>query len=351
MCKVHQLLTFLCFLFIITNFVDGYPCISNTPCECFLTEYSFTLINCSHSLPDLPILNYNTLINIIKVVAQNALIHWPLHLCKYSNIQILDLSNSYLDSKYIDLSCLTKIVHLNLSHSRLKDIPNFLKYSLNHLQIIDLSNNQIEIVDGNLFRTLTNLTTLILKNNPLKKIIYFQQLLCLSHIEFINLISSSSHATIDKPITTSQWIYLAHRWNNSNKSFEIRINVLPLQSILPNSDQFQLISLDLMKIILKTLLNSTFTTLFSTPKCNCTHLQNYQRVLSFTHYHQNLSSLFQTSTCLMPNGIIHARLFDQQTFADLHCSLVGKKMYYPTIQNSCSLLNSYLYIYILYFIY
>ncbi|CAF0769924.1 unnamed protein product [Rotaria sp. Silwood1] len=345
MCKVHQILIFLCFLLTLTNSANISSCIPNTPCKCFLTENSFTLINCLHSLPDLPIFSSTISINITKIIATYALIRWPLHLCTYSNIEILDLSGSYFNSQYIDLSCLSQLIHLNLSNTQIKKIPNFEKYSLKYLQILDISNNQIEILDSSLFRSLDNLTILIIENNPLKTIDYFEYLLSLSRLKFINLISSSSIMSIKNSLTVTQWIDLAHQWNNSNKTFVIRTNTFSLQSILPNSDQFQMISLDLMKIILKTLSNSTFTTLFSTPKCNCVQLRNYQRIFSFNNYHRNLSSLFQSTTCLMPNGIIHARLFDHRTFTDLNCSLMGKNIRYPSsIQNSCSFLDYNLFI-------
>jgi hypothetical protein len=74
-----------------------------------------------------------------------------------------------------------------------------------------------------------------------------------------------------------------------------------------------------MRIIFKKLSNSTFTTLFFTPKCNCINLRNYQNVFSFKNNDENLFPLFQTSNCLMQNGIIYARLFDRRTFTDLHC--------------------------------
>jgi Leucine-rich repeat (LRR) protein len=344
MCKVHKLLPILCLLFTLINAKNTSSCILNTPCKCQLTKHSFTLINCSHSLPDLPIFNSNTPINITRIIARNALIRWPSHLCKYSNIQILDLSGSYFDSEYIDLSCLSQLIHLNLSNTQLKTIPNFQQSVLKHLQILDLSNNKIQSIEGHLFRSLNNLLALYIQNNPLEQIDHFEGLFRLPNLQFINLISSTSAMTIKRPLTRAQWINLANKWNSSNKSFVIRTNTISLQSILPNSNQFPLISLDLMKIIFKTLSNSTFTTLTSTPKCNCFHLQNYQRVFSFTNYDQNLAPLFQSSTCLLPNGIIHAYLFDRRTFTELNCSLVGKNVSSPLVQNSCSLVNYHLFI-------
>jgi hypothetical protein len=298
------------------------------------------LVNCSNTLPDLPILNSNTSINITKIFAQNALIRWPTHLCKYSNIENLDLSGSDFHTEFLDLSCLYKLIHLNLSNTKLKQFPNFQNYFLKNLQIIDLSNNQIEILHGNYFRVLNNLIQLFIQNNPLKQINHFEYLLSLKHLEFINLISINGFTMpIKKSLTVNQLINLAYKWKNSNKSLVIRTNTIPLQSIFPNSEQFQLIPLDLMRIIFKTLSNSTFITLFSTPKCNCTHLRNYQRIVSFINSNENLLPLFQSSTCLMPNGIIYARLFDHQTLTDLHCLSLRKK-----ISNSCSLLNYHLFI-------
>jgi len=344
MYKVYQHLITVCLLFTLTNSAKISSCIPNTPCKCLLTAYSFTLINCSYSLPDLPIFKSNTSINITKILARNALIRWPLHLCKYSNIQILDLSDSYFNYQSIDLSCLSQLIHLNLSHTQLKQIPNFQKTFLKNLQILDLSNNQIEILNGSLFRSLNNLKTLFIQNNPLKQIDYFEHLLSLSRLEFINLISSNLVLSIKKPLTASQWFNLAHKWNNSNKSFLIRTNTIPLQSIFPQPDQFRLIPLDSMAIILKILANSTFSTLFSTPKCNCVQLQAYQRVFSFVNDERNLSPLFQSSTCLMPNGIVHARLFDRRTLTDLNCLLLGKTARSPIMENSCSLLKFHLFI-------
>jgi len=344
MCKTHLLLLILCLLLTLTNSAKISSCIPNTPCKCLLTEHSFILTNCSYSLPDLPIFNSNTAINITKILARNALNRWPTHLCKYSNIQILDLSGSYFHSQSIDFSCLFQLIHLNLSNTQLKTIPNFQKNFCKNLQILDLSDNQIEILDGNHFRLLNNLIALFIQNNPLKQINHFEYLLSLSRLEFINLISSNFAMPIKKPLRVNQWINLAYKWNNTNKSFIIRTNTIPLQSIFPNSNQFQLISLDLMKIIFKTLSKSTFTTLLSTPKCNCTHLQNYQHIFSFIDDDQNLLPLFQSSTCLMPDGIIHARLFDRRTLTDLNCLLLEKK-----IQNSCSILDYHLFLHLFIF--
>ncbi len=341
MYKTHQLLIILSLRLTLINSAKISSCILNTPCKCLLTDYSFTLINCSYSLPNLPIVHSNISIHITRIIARNALIRWPTYLCNYSNIEILDFSGSNFHSQSIDLSCLYQLIHLNLSQTQLKIIPIIQR----NLQILDLSNNQIENFDGNSFRWLNHLNKLYLQNNPLKQINHFEYLLILSQLQFINLKSSNPFTTIRKSLTINQWINLAHKWKNINKTLIIWTNTISFQSIFPsNSNQFQLISLDLMKIIFQTLANSTFTTLVSTPKCNCIDLRNYQRVFSLINTDENQWPLFQTSTCLMPNGIIHARLFDQRTLTDLHCITLEKK-----ISDSCSVLDYHLVLYLVIF--
>lgn len=341
MYKVHKFLSIFTLLLTLINSTKISSCISNTSCKCILNDYSFILINCSYSLPNLPILNSNISINIKNIIARNALIHWPTNLCRYPNIKILDLSYSYFHSELIEFSCLYQLIHLNLSQTQLKTIPILQKT----LQIIDLSNNKIEIIDGKKFRLLNNLIELYLQNNPFKQINYFEYFLNLLNLKYFNLITYNSSIRFQKSLTINQWINLAHKWKNRNQSLIIQTNIISFQSIFPsNSNQFRLISIDLMKIILQTLSNSTFTTLISTPKCNCIDLENYQRIFSFKNNDENLFSLFQTSTCLMPNGIIHARLFDYRTLIDLNCTMIKTKTF-----NSCSLLDNYLFIYFVIF--
>lgn len=332
---MHRTLEFLlvhCLLFTLIN----SSCISNTPCKCLVNEHSFTLLNCSHSLPNLPIFNFN----LTKIVAQNALTRWPTNLCKYSHIEILDLSGSYFHLEFIDLSCLYELINLNLSYSQIKKIPNFDRNFLKNLQIIDLSKNQIEIIDGKSFRLLKNLRKLFLGNNPIKQINHFEYLLNLQNLQFINLTSTSSIIPIEKSFTINKWINLAHKWNYTQKSLIIRTNTIPLQAIFPPINQLKLIPINVMRIIFKTLENSTFITLFSTPKCNCTYLRNYQRIISFINFDEKISSLYQSSTCLMPNGFIHAPLFHHQTLVDLRCLTKKSK----SLNSSCSLLDYHLFI-------
>ncbi|CAF3113790.1 unnamed protein product [Rotaria sp. Silwood2] len=343
MSQVHQLLMLLFLAIPLTNCYNISSCIPYTPCQCYLTQYSFKLFNCSHTLSDLPIFNSKTTHNITKIIASNSFNRWPIQLCRYSNIQILDLSSSYFDSQYIDLSCLTYLIHLNLSNTQLNKIPNFKRNFLNHLQILDLSNNHIKIIDGIYFQSLNNLISLFLQNNPIQYIENLENLFYLSNLESINLISSNLDVKLKQLLTINQWINISQQWNNSRKLFTIRMKNIPFQFIIPNPDQFSIVSIDSMKIILKTLINSTFITLFNTPKCDCSHLRNYQRMFSFVDYQKKYSSsLFQSTTCLMSDGITHARLFDRRTYIDLQCPLLGKISLFPLIQSSSSSLNNVL---------
>jgi Leucine-rich repeat (LRR) protein len=341
MFRVHP---FLLFLFLKITAIKSYnisSCIPNTPCQCYLTQYSFNLLNCSHTLPDLPIFNSKNTNNITKIIARNAFNQWPVQLCKYSNIQILDLSGSYFDSQFVDFSCLNHLIHLNLSNTHLKKIPNFRENLSDHLQILDLSNNNIKIIDGIHFQSLKNLISLFLQNNPIELIEHIEYLFNSTNLESINFLSSNIGVTLKQSLTINQWIDIAKRWSNSTKLFLIRMNNIPFQSIIPYPDQFERISTRLMKIIFKKLINSTFMTLFNTPKCDCIDLRNYQRMFSFVEYPKKYSSpLFQSVKCLMSDGITHARLFDRRTTVDLRCSLLGKKLsFFPTLSSSSSMLN------------
>jgi hypothetical protein len=338
MTKVHQLFALLFFAITSTKSYNISSCIPNTSCRCFLTQYSFTLFNCSHTLSDLPIFNSRSTPNITKIIARNVLTQWPIQLCKYSHTQILDLSGSYFNSQFVDFSCLSHLIHLNLSNTQLNKLPTFKKDFSNHLQILDLSNNHIKNLDGTYFQSSNNLISLLLQNNPIQNIEHLEILFNLSNLESINLLSSSLDLTLKQPLTTNQWIDIANRWNNSIKSFIIRMNNIPLQSLIPNPE---IISADSMKIILKKFINSTFNTLFNTPKCDCIDLRHYQRIFSLIDYQKKYASpLFQSTQCLMFDGITHARLFDRRTYIDLRCPLLGKISFFPFAPNSSSSLGS-----------
>ncbi|CAF1226926.1 unnamed protein product [Adineta steineri] len=336
---VHQFFLF-CFLLLI-NSTKSYnitSCIPNTSCQCYLTKSAFTLSNCSHTLSDIPIFNSN---NITRIIARNAFTQWPSQLCKYSNIHILDLSGSYFNSEFVDLSCLTHIVHLNLSNTKLTKIPNFHKNFSNYLQILDLSNNNIKILDGIAFQSLNNLISLLLQNNPIESIEHLENLFNLTNVELINLHSSNFDVTLKQSLTIDQWIDISHQWENPTKIFTIRMNGIPLQRIIPKPDQFQIISVDAMKNILKMFINSTFISLSNTPICNCAHLRSYQRYFSYIDHQKKYSSpLFLSTKCLMPDGNTYAPLFDRLTYINLRCPILSKISFFPLLTSSSSTIYS-----------
>lgn len=340
MFRVHQIFIVVFLIINVTNSFNINSCIPNTSCQCYISQYSLKLFNCSHSLSDLPILNAKTTGDITKIIAPSSLTQWPAQLCKYSNLQILDFSGSYFDSDSIDLSCLTQLIHLNLSNTLLTKIPNFKTSVSHHLQILDLSNNQIKILDGFLFQSLNNLLSLFLQNNPIESIENLDSLLNLSNLESVNLISSKTDVTLKQSLTLNQWIDIAKQWNNTKKSFFLRMRNIPLQLILSNPDLFEAVSVESMKIILKTLINSTFITLFNTKKCDCFELRSYQRMFGLVDYQKKYSSpLFQSTTCIMQDGTTHGRLFDRRTYVDLRCPLLGKISLFSSIERSSPALH------------
>ena len=335
--EVHRLLILLFLVIISTESYNFSACIPDTSCQCYLTQYSFTLVNCSHTLSDLPIFNSKTIPNITRIIARNALTQWPVQLCKYSNTQILDLSGSDFHSQLVDLSCLIHLIHLNLSNTQLNQIPIFQTNFSNHLQILDLSNNQIKILDGSYFQSLHHLISLFLQNNPIKSIEHLEILFNLSNIQSINLLSSNSDITLQQSLTVDQWFQIINQWRNSTKSFSIRMNYISFQTIIPNSE---LISKDSMKIIFKRLINSTFDTLVHTPKCDCLQLRNYQGIFSSINNRKKYSSaLFQSTKCLTLNGRTPAPLLDHRTYFDLRCSLLSRISFFPFLRNSSSVLE------------
>ena len=342
MFRVHVLLLILFFRILSIQSYNITSCIPNTSCKCLITPYAFNFMNCSHTVPDIPIFDSQSTSNVTRIIARNAFNQWPIQLCKYPNIQILDLSGSYFDSKSIDFTCLNHLIHLNLSNTQLKKIPNFQENLSNHLQILDLSNNHIKILNGIHFQSLTNLISLFLHNNSIESIQHFEYLLSLPNLESINLISSNYDITLKQSLTTKQWIELAKQWANSNKLLIIRVVNIPFQSVIPSPDQFESVSTRLMKVILKKLINSTFMTLSNTPKCDCSDLRSYQRMFSYVDYQKKYSSpLFNSVKCLMSDGYTYARLFDRRTTIDLRCPSLGKKLtLLPLLSSSSSMFNS-----------
>ena len=321
-----QPLKIIVLFFGITLLPISSPCIPNTPCRCIFNRSSFILQTCSNILPDLPLLNLNQSMRINELFARKSLLRWPPNICHYSRLEQVDLSDSIFDVDEIDLSCLLRVKYLNLSRTTLKRIPTIQKNSLTNLQILDLSHNQIEFVESTRFRSLNQLRFLSLEKNPLKELDSFNDLFRLSSLQVIDLTSTRMITEIHKPLSFKQWRNMAEHWKRSNRSLTIRTNSIPFQSILPGSEQFSLMSNDSLWTIFSTLSNSSLISLVSTPRCDCTDLRNYQRVLPLVKDQQNWSRLMQTSMCLIPNGIIHARVFDYRTLKDLNCSIFGKML-------------------------
>ncbi|UJR09189.1 hypothetical protein I4U23_013437 [Adineta vaga] len=340
MSQLNQVLLLLLLRFVFITSTKTYnitSCVPNTSCQCYLTQYSLALSNCSHKLFDLPLFASQNANNVTRIVAQNAFTQWPSHICEYSNIQILDLSGSYLDSESVDFSCLTQIIQLNLSNTHLTKLPRFQN---KYLQMLDLSNNNIKSIDGNDFQPLTSLLSLFLQDNPIQSIDHFDSLLQMQYIQSINLISSYENVVLKQMLTVQQWIQLVNQWKNSTKSFRIRMKNIPFQSIIPNPSQFRMISLESMTTIMKMFVNSTFITVLNTPYCNCNHLREYQRFITYVIYSKKYtSSLFQFTKCLMPDGTTHARLFDRFTYIDLQCPKFGKISFFPLMSSSSSTLT------------
>jgi Leucine-rich repeat (LRR) protein len=92
----------------------------------------------------------------------------PLDLTALSNLQLLDLSENQLES-IPDLSDLTHLQLINLNKNQLKGfIPDFLS-TLTDLQYLDLSDNQLSgfIPDAEILGLLTKLSDLYLDHNQL----------------------------------------------------------------------------------------------------------------------------------------------------------------------------------------
>ena len=322
-------------------------CIPNTSCQCHLTAHSFTFLNCSQTLTDLPIFHSQNVINVTRLMARNAFVGWPLQLCKYSKIQILDLSGSNLNSSLVDFSCLKHLIHVNLSQTQLTQVPQFGANASQNLQILDLSNNRIKRIDAGQFRSMTNLMSLFLQNNPIASIEHLEELFYLPHLESMNLISTDDTVSLQPSITSKQWTDIARQWSSSKRSFVLRLRNIPFQSFLPPPSLSSTpISSEAMKTILTSLLNSTLVTPSITRRCQCTELRAYQRLFSSIDSMKKYSSaLFESTTCLMPDGLTHARLFDRRTHIDLRCPFLGKKSFFSLLPpgSAASLLTGTVY--------
>lgn len=343
--RLALLLISLCLQFHFNRSLNPFSaCIPNTPCQCHLTAHSFTFLNCSQTLTDLPIFHSQNVINVTRLMARNAFVGWPLQLCKYSKIQILDLSGSNLNSSLVDFSCLRHLIHVNLSRTQLTQIPEFGLNASQHLQILDLSNNRIKQINAGHFRSMVNLMSLFLQNNPIGLIEHLEELFHLPHLESMNLISSEDRVLIQPSITSKQWMDVAQLWSSTKRSFVLRLRNIPFQSLLPTPTASSApISNDAMKIILTALLDSTVVTPSTNRHCQCTELRGYQRLFSSLDLMKKYSSaLFESATCLMPDGVTHARLFDRRTHIDLRCPSLGRKNFFSLLAapSTASLLSA-----------
>ena len=326
-------------------------CIRNTTCQCSLTRYSLTLNNCSLTSTDLPLLDVKVTSKLTRLIARNAFHQWPSQLCQYPNLQILDLSGSYFDSQSIDFSCLKYLIHLNLSNTQLKSLPTFPFNSSQHLQILDLSNNHIKLLDLTHFQSLTNLISLFVQNNPIEIIDHFQLILLLKSLQSSNFISANLDVSLRRRLTLQEWTQIVQNWNHSMKSFTIRMNNIPFQSIIPLPEQLKNLSTESLDIIFKMFMNSTFITLFNTPKCLCNQLRTYQRMFSLVDYKDKYSSnLYESVKCVLYDGITHAKLFDRRTLTDLSCPTLARIAFAAIEPNFASKLDSNI-IFLLFFIY
>lgn len=304
-------------------------CIPNTNCQCYLTAHSFTFLNCSQKLTDLPIFHAQNIVNVTRIVAPNAFREWPVQLCKYKNVQILDLSGSNFQNSFVNFSCLTQLIHVNLSQTQLNRTPEFHRNMSNHLQFLDLSKNQIKHVDGSSFRSFPNLISIFLQENPIETIGNMSEFFLLPRLQSLNLISSGSNGIRLQPsINERYWEKIGELWSNSpRKTFVIRTKNLPFQNLISSKNSGKS-----MKVILSKLLDSTIFGSDQTPLCNCVDLRLYQRLFSSIDTLKKYSSaLFQTTTCLLSDGVTHARLFDRRTYLDFRCPLLSKKNFFSSI--------------------
>ena len=329
--KMNQqfILSILFTLFQLTTSSSFFACIPNSSCQCYLTTYALTLLNCSQTLTDLPIFREQNVMNVTRIVAPNAFRSWPSQLCKYKNIQILDLSGSNFSNSAVNFSCLSQLIYVNLSRSELTETPQFYRKMPNNLQFIDVSRNYLKRIDGIDFRYFQNLISLFLQENPIEFIDNLSEFFLLPRLQSLNLISSSSNMVQLRPqISEDRWEKIAERWSNMmDQSFVLRTKNLPFQSLISST-----ISSSWSRIIFTRLLESTIISSGHTPKCNCPELRLYQRLFSNIDSMKKYSSpLFESTSCLLVDGVTNARLFDRRTILDFHCPLLGGKNLFSSI--------------------
>lgn len=152
-------------------------------CEICYCPYNISqdpyIINCKAlNLANIPLWNDNSVIdnseisNIHLELSYNALITIPL-IAASENIQELDLSNSQISGidpfAFAQLKCLKR---LSLSNNNIEMLhPKTFNAATQEdhlkLEILDLSNNKIHHLDGDLFEDVPNLKELNLAVNPL----------------------------------------------------------------------------------------------------------------------------------------------------------------------------------------
>ena len=77
--------------------------------------------------------------------------------------------NNQLRSLPAEMQCLTSLRELIVPCNRLSHLPNVV-YTLHKLEVLLLSDNQIEAVDASGLREMTQLATLDLKNNSISQV-------------------------------------------------------------------------------------------------------------------------------------------------------------------------------------
>jgi Leucine-rich repeat (LRR) protein len=99
------------------------------------------------------------------------------------NLKILDLSNNAIDGMF-DFSTLKSLVSLDISLNRFKKFPSSLKFLVN-LKELDISSNNIKIIDSKDINSLKNMESLNLERNNLKELP--SDIFLLENLEFLDI--------------------------------------------------------------------------------------------------------------------------------------------------------------------
>ena len=127
----------------------------------------------------------------------------------------INLTRSYLNSKYENLNSLTNI---DLSNKNIQSIDKDTFRDLNSLKEINLSHNQIESIHYDTFKGLTSLTTIYLNNNNIRSIDR-KTFKGLSHLTKVSLLKNQLEDEIS----------LVLEPNLNACIFDISINFIPNQ--------------------------------------------------------------------------------------------------------------------------